>query len=525
MAYFDNVGQEYIYHIEINKKIYIGQSTASKEGSRLYYRLRAAFGWKYDVPELAEEIRKVGLKNVKVVCYNGPNFGVSPDLMASFKKVFKQTKDGKEVSDINAAEILHILYYQHKGYKLFNTQMGGSGGSLSVVYKNQIMEKMLTKTMTPAEAHEMFFADIYTLQALKRLVDEFNDIVFTNKWEKFIKDYRQSSGAGVTGWASMTYEELINNITNKILNNIFSSSKSLKDQLAQDVTKWIEPKKEIFQEYLKPYLKDNNLTQRASDIFETRSADIDKLIEYIVESIWYQLINKKELKREFRDIYNVTRVYSSDPLWKNFFKQNKSKTSLKNTKNLKKTITIIRISALFDLQNITHKTNTWWGKFDQWVPSDEVVIREEEKKEISLRVFNSLFRKVSDSSYYNNKSHQVYPNYVLMGWKHKDEHSLSSLVRKEYEALGIKFVENVWTVFYSKMISVLINKGITGVGESKREPDPWQIVWDEYLESYVSYRTRMTIDTEDGEKPVGHKIKRENIPNWSSKNLDEIDIY
>lgn len=63
------------------------------------------------------------------------------------------------------------------------------------------------------------------------------------------------------------------------------------------------------------------------------------------------------------------------------------------------------------------------------------------------------------------------------------------------------------------MISVLINKGITGIGESKREPDPWQIVEDEYLKSYVSYRTKMTIDTEDGEKPVGHKIKRKNIPN------------
>jgi hypothetical protein len=63
--------------------------------------------------------------------------------MADFQKTFKiDTKGKKAISALNAAEILHILYYTRQGYKLFNTQMGGTDGTISVVQGDKIVKKV-----------------------------------------------------------------------------------------------------------------------------------------------------------------------------------------------------------------------------------------------------------------------------------------------------------------------------------------------------------------------------------------------
>ena len=43
MESWKDTGKDYIYHIEVGKYVYVGQSRASKEGSRLKYRLQAPF--------------------------------------------------------------------------------------------------------------------------------------------------------------------------------------------------------------------------------------------------------------------------------------------------------------------------------------------------------------------------------------------------------------------------------------------------------------------------------------------------
>jgi hypothetical protein len=134
------------------------------------------------VPELAELIRKIGLKNVQVRYFTPPLFGVSQTLMSDFQKTFKvDSKGKKEISAINAAEILHILYYTRQGYKLFNTQMGGTDGTISVVQGNRVIKKVFTKTMTPQEASQLFFSHQTTLESLTNLVQHFNKVVFTDE--------------------------------------------------------------------------------------------------------------------------------------------------------------------------------------------------------------------------------------------------------------------------------------------------------------------------------------------------------
>ena len=97
MASWKDAGQDYIYHIYVGNAVYVGQSKAKSPGSRLKYRLRAPFsfttikdeegasslGWSdnYDIPEMAEVIRKKGLKNVQALFFKPPYYGVDPTLL------------------------------------------------------------------------------------------------------------------------------------------------------------------------------------------------------------------------------------------------------------------------------------------------------------------------------------------------------------------------------------------------------------------------------------------------------------
>lgn len=193
---------EYIYHIQVGKVIYVGQSTAKKPGSRLIYRLLAPFsgktkihldsavlGQNYDEPELGENIRKYGLKATNVTYFTKDNnFGIPDTLLEVFKETFIP-KNGKVISDINAAEILHILYcYANTPYKLLNRGMGGTDGSLSIVDGTNIIQKPLTKFTSPANAYSIFSANTDLLNKIIKIREYFNDIVFTDKWKNFYAD-------------------------------------------------------------------------------------------------------------------------------------------------------------------------------------------------------------------------------------------------------------------------------------------------------------------------------------------------
>ena len=133
---------------------------------------------------MAELIRKKGLKNVQAVFFKPPYYGVDPILLESFKAVFKPTSkdESASISNLNAAEILHILYFQNCGKKLFNRSMGGTNGSLSIITKdNRVIKKAFTYTMSPKTAHALFFANVDTVARLKQFTDYFNKIVFTDE--------------------------------------------------------------------------------------------------------------------------------------------------------------------------------------------------------------------------------------------------------------------------------------------------------------------------------------------------------
>jgi hypothetical protein len=103
-------------------------------------------------------------------------------LLLQFKKIFKVGgSDTKEISNLNVAEILHILYYTRQGYKLFNTQMGGTDGSISIIENNKVLTKVFTKTMTPQEASQLFFSQPATVEGLTKIKHYFNKIVFTKE--------------------------------------------------------------------------------------------------------------------------------------------------------------------------------------------------------------------------------------------------------------------------------------------------------------------------------------------------------
>lgn len=137
---------------------------------------------RYNVPELAEAARKTGLMGVKVSYYSvDNNFGIPVDLMTAFKKSYKKGNE-EELNDIDAAEILHILYHIHVGDKIVNSSMGGQNGSLTLINNKGIAQKkILTRTMSPSEAYQIFRSSEKHLQKFVDFRDFFNKIIFTDE--------------------------------------------------------------------------------------------------------------------------------------------------------------------------------------------------------------------------------------------------------------------------------------------------------------------------------------------------------
>ena len=183
-------GDKYIYHIECGPYIYVGQSKAKKAGSRLKQgHIDAIFslgkaGKKYDHPELKQAILKNGLAQTSIRVYKeSDNYGLPPGLIEAFKSQYKKGKTGGDLYDIDAAEILHIMYYQMKANKkLVNNSMGGQDMSLSYVDSNgKIMSKILTKSTTPQAASQIIFSSETKKIGLTKLLENFNKAVFDDK--------------------------------------------------------------------------------------------------------------------------------------------------------------------------------------------------------------------------------------------------------------------------------------------------------------------------------------------------------
>lgn len=523
-----SIGTEYIYHIQVDNKIYIGQSKAAKPGSRLEYRLKNPFSmttdedgntiWsdKYDVPELGEIIRKIGLKNVQVRYFTPPLFGVSQELMSDFQKTFKIDTKGKEtISALNAAEILHILYYTRQGYKLFNISMGGTDGTISVVQGDKIVKKVFTKTMTPQEASQLFFSNITTLESLTNLVQHFNKIVFTDEWKNFYNQTLARHGKN-TKWGAMTYAELVKEIQTTYAAQLIDLKKrsSLLKSIRQMIEKWGVSKISAFYSYLEDFLTDEDISLSTKELnfLDIRAKEFDEFYEYVTEGIVNQLTSESFLKKIFKDEFKIKRITTEfKGEWKKFKKdKNVVKTNLAHLRN---TFNIINIGTLFNLKHLTKNPEPWWGSFNHWAPQNPNWIPERWKKEIAFSVFSRIYNKTADENFYDKKKITAYKYNDVYAFCHIPKGEILSVkIHEKYEEMGLRFITNQWKNFYSPMVSLLINN-----------KDPWQMVYEEYTGRDIAYRSEVVVDTEYGMRYIGHVVK--NPKYWGTISVEELEIY
>ena len=182
----------YIYHITCGKYIYIGQSKAEKGEPRIHQHIMNLFiRDDSSYPNLAREVRAKGLKNTFIRIYSGDLYGVSSELMDSFKRRFKKN-NGKELDNIDAAEILHILYYKHNNKLILeNKSIGGQDLSIMMAGRDDVAGKeigivsekkgFITKFMTIDDAYWAFTANNFDAEVLYSFRDKFNEVMFTDK--------------------------------------------------------------------------------------------------------------------------------------------------------------------------------------------------------------------------------------------------------------------------------------------------------------------------------------------------------
>lgn len=177
----------FIYRIECNGKVYIGQTTQG------YDRLRAHLMGAYKnvtLEPIYNDIRKVGIANTHIYLYeqgadSSHPYGLPREVYNTFFSLFKPNKgldkDGNPQIDLNVAEVLHILLATYQGkLKVTNTSMGGYRGvSYTAAQKGKNSNiKVLTQATTPSDALRLINMETKDLVDLAELNRDISKVAF-----------------------------------------------------------------------------------------------------------------------------------------------------------------------------------------------------------------------------------------------------------------------------------------------------------------------------------------------------------
>lgn len=517
----------YIYHIRCGRYIYIGQSKAEKGETRIHqhimnFFLRDRSGY----PELAAEIRKRGLKNTSIEIYVGDLYGVSQELMDAFKRRFKK-KDGKDLSNIDAAEILHILKCRHENKLILENKSiggqdisitmagrdarGGNNTGLSAAERRKlgfVSEKkgFITKFMSIDDAYWSFSTDAESTEDLYLFRDKFNEIVFTDKWKDYFATFKKTFGNNVTipKDAEKTFSELTKEIADLMQEYVVKKivKNELKDRFSKDVKKkiadWYTAKHVLLtKDIISPekinanigslHSSLNNIKQLFDEKTNKDLLNLDKIIEYIYDAVYHTAFNlsvntvKREIyneitgknrkrwsakmKREVNDNKELSKKIAEE-----FTKKTGNDTSYYfklNIKNMtKKQLAIIGVPNFFKdsiLAKSGRNKMQWWDRFTEWKQPNGEQMPGDAKKRETLNIFKSIYASVSDKNYYQKANPENI--FPLDGGfaYYTQRNRLSFSVHEAFQSLEITFAENRWTEFYAKMVSLIISGG----------RDPW----------------------------------------------------
>ena len=514
-----DTGEKYIYHIECGTYIYVGQSKAKKIGSRLKQgHIEAIFslgkaGKKYDHPELKQAILKNGLAQTSIRVYKeSDNYGLPPGLIEGFKSQYKKgkkTKTGDELDDINAAEILHIMYYQMKANKkLVNNSMGGQDMSLSYVDSNgKIMSKILTKSTTPQAASQIIFSSEIKKSGLTKLLDNFNKAVFDDKkWAEFvnyIKSLKEEKDK-VKVDPGKTFSALLNDVVKIFcehfdINNL--NSPYIKNKINEATTTWAKGKLYFISDYLERWTKRNEEFSPEQKAIQFNEDAAQRFQEYVSQSIYNKVVGK--INDQINEIWKARggkRGDRSKISWKSIDLkkfQKDVKTEFSNWKNFE----ILRIESILDTGRANTKIDSGWvNLFNQWSMTNGDQFSEDFKKQIMLNFFRKVYRKVAIKNYYNKSN--VYQGalthkYIDAGDKQfiskfrKSSDWLSYKMHMAFKQAGVGFVENNWNAFYRPLISIVV-----------QERDRWK--YDDEYEIYYRdnaiYKQKVEYEDKKGRK-------------------------
>lgn len=509
-------GDKYIYHIECGTYIYVGQSKAKKIGSRLKQgHIEAIFslgkaGKKYDHPELKQAILNNGLAKTSIRVYKeSDNYGLPPGLIEAFKKEYKVAKTGGNLDDIDAAEILHIMYYQTKtNKKLVNKSMGGQNMSLSYVDSNgKIMSKILTKSASPQGASQIIFSSETKKSGLTKLLDNFNKAVFDDKkWAEFVNYIKSLKGEKdkVKVDPGKTFSALLDNVVkifcdNFDINNL--NSPYIKSKINEATTAWAKGKLYFISDYLERWTKRNEEFSPEQKTIQFNEDAAQGFQEYVSQSIYNKVIGKiNDQINEMWKAMGGKKGGRSKISWKSIdlerFKGD-VKTEFKNWKNFE----ILRIETLLNTGRVNTKIDSPWVKiFNQWLMTSGDSFSEDFKKQIMLNFFRKIYKKVAIKNYYNKSN--VYKEapthkYIDAGDKQfiskfrKSSDWLSFKMHVAFKAAGVGFVEDNWNAFYRPLISIVV-----------QERDRWKYddEYEVYYRDNAIYREKVEYEDKKGRK-------------------------
>lgn len=507
----------YIYHIKCGKFIYIGQTQATKSESRIESHIQNLFFKGGNYSQLAEEVKKRGLKNTTIEIFESP-YGVPEDLMKKFKRKFKKG-NGEELNDLDVAEILHILYFRHNSkMTIVNKSMGGQNMSIMMNTRKgfeELKTGFLTRNMSVDSAYMVFKTDPSSLNALYHFRNFFNKAIFNDEeWKSFYKQYKASyerrpiPSDYFNNYAEMSFSELTNLIANNmekyIITKVNTNGKSVDagfksmefgSYIKETVLKWWKAKCNLIEYNSSLFMDKTNLGKEITKIQdvieeELKLSNLNAIPEYIIAAISHKAFNESfEKKLKLQIVNEMEKQYTGlkkdRERWSKKLREelgNKKLTPQINAKFREmmgsksayywrfnkskidgmKNFAIVGIANIFKPDQIkadrTNKTQ-WWSAFTAWKLTKGNPISEVVKKYEMLKIFRKIYTSVSDKNYYQKVDPEnVFP--LDDGFAYYTQRNrLSFSVHEAFKSLEITFAENRWTEFYAKMVSLIISGG------------------------------------------------------------------